>query len=127
MTILLDGLTLPEDLTWTDEFTWHPVEQNQGRTLGGRLIVQSRQLHGGRPITLSGERLLTWLTRLELQQLATLAEVDQAMSLTLNDGRVFNVLFRFSDSPYDVEPITDDNTPADDDVYALTALRLINV
>jgi len=127
MTILLNALVLPEDLTWADEFGWHPVEQSQNRTLGGRLIIQSRALLGGRPITLTGERLLTWLTRLELQQLDALADSGVAMTLTLNDGRVFNVRFIDYAAAYDVEPITDDNTPADDDVYALTALRLINV
>ncbi len=50
----LDGIELPDDLLWVDEFDWNPVAQDIERSLTGALMVQEQAKLYGRPITLTG-------------------------------------------------------------------------
>ena len=45
-------LTLNPDLYWSDENTWHPVQQTADRTITGAHVVQAALMVKGRPITL---------------------------------------------------------------------------
>lgn len=56
-------ITLPDDLMWTDEFTWQPVEQSERYTIAGALIVQAASKLAGRTITLEGGRNFGWMQR----------------------------------------------------------------
>jgi hypothetical protein len=40
MNVTLNGLHLPDDLIWRDEFDWAPVEQVVTPTLSGALLVE---------------------------------------------------------------------------------------
>ncbi|MNV78610.1 hypothetical protein D3C71_1721070 [compost metagenome] len=54
MNVTLNGLLLPDDLIWRDEFDWAPVEQVVTPTLTGALLVEETDKPEGRPITLVG-------------------------------------------------------------------------
>ncbi len=54
MNVTLNGLHLPDDLIWRDEFDWAPVEQVVTPTLSGALLVEETAKPEGRPITLVG-------------------------------------------------------------------------
>lgn len=88
-------ITLPEDILWPDEHSWSPVNQVISTTLGGALVIEMANQLKGRPITLQGYEDGPWMTGAEVQALrdASIAQGDTPMTLTLSDGRTFQVLF----------------------------------
>ncbi len=108
--ILTDGttpLTLPDDLEWSDEYAWLPVEQSIDYSVTGALIVDVGTKQAGRLITLRGDDKTAWLTRTEVDALRAWAAVPgQGLTLTLADARVFEVAFRHHDAPaLDATPV----------------------
>ena len=97
--ITLDTLTLPDNLVWSDEFSWAGgVAESREYTIQGKLIIQASavQSGSGRPVTLSGD----WISREDLLTLQEWAgDPDKTMVLTLHDGRSFEVRFRHSEAP----------------------------
>ena len=97
-TITLDGITLPGDLIWSDEFQWVPVERTEEYSLTGALIIEESIKQTGRPITLEAKNEFLghiWLTRGTVKALYDKASLTgQVMTLTLSDGRVFTVAFK---------------------------------
>ncbi len=126
--MLLDTITLPDDLLWINEFEWNPVEQNLERSLTGALLIQEQIKLQGRPIELTGGQQAGWVARktvLELQDLN--AAPDKIMILTLPDMRQLNVIFdRSTGSPVSAFPVLEEAYPADNSYYHLS-LRLITV
>lgn len=123
---LVDGgttITLPDDLSWVDEFSWLPTSQQKEFGFDGSLIVEESAVLAGRPITLEGSRDHAWIDRVTLQAMYALAAVthETPMVLTLFDGRTFNVLFRH-DSQLAVEgkPMIDFVPLVDGDFYIPT-------
>ena len=62
-------LTLPDALSWADEYTWSPVEQTKTYTTTGALLIEEGVKQAGRPITLEGSEDRTWCTRALVDQL----------------------------------------------------------
>lgn len=94
--VSLDGIVLPDDLQWIDEFSGFGVGQLIQPTLTGALLVEETAQTKGRFITLeSGNG--SWVTRATASQLATLAATPLAANTTLplvwGDGRTFDVVF----------------------------------
>lgn len=90
MNVTLNGLQLPDDLIWRDEFDWAPVEQVVTPTLSGALLVEETAKPEGRPITLVGH--CPRATVLSVKALE--AQVAQLMTLTLLDGLQREVFWR---------------------------------
>ena len=67
MSQTLNGLPLGEgdNLIWTDELEWTPLEQTKTYGQTGKLVCQSGIKHGGRPMTLTGD----WATRAQMPSL----------------------------------------------------------
>jgi len=126
MAITLDALTLPNDLIWSDEFDWSPIQQTESYTLTGALVVESGKMLAGRPITLAGDEKSAWATRAQVNALYALLDTDPTMLLTLHDGRTFNVKFKHAGQPVQAKPVIDYNNPDDSDWYTLT-LKLFTV
>ena len=86
MTILLTQgattVTLPDALSWADEYTWSPVQQSKTYTTTGALLIEEGVKQAGRPITLEGSEDRTWCTRALVDQLHAWAQTP-AMVLTL--------------------------------------------
>lgn len=132
MAITLGAITLPDGLTWEDEFAWSPVEQSTEYSLTGALIVQSSTKQAGRPITLMGQSdgmdHTVWITRTDLLALQTaLAVAGTSWTLTLHDARTFTVAAR--ETPLDAEPLPVYRSffpanPTGERWYLIRALRL---
>ncbi|BDD85924.1 hypothetical protein [Desulfofustis limnaeus] len=124
--ITLDDITLPDDLWWQDETDWTPVQQEEGFSITGALLLDVSTKQAGRPITLVGDEGWAWTTRAVVLALqAKAAQPGLEMSLSLHD-RTFTVLFRHADGrPIEAESLTKMTPPADTDIYLLHALRLL--
>lgn len=108
--ITLDGLELPGDLVFSDEYDWCEVERKSEYSLSGALIVSESVKLAGRPITLEArqealhkKRLISetggyghiWITRQTLDSLLSKANTpENEMTLVLSDNRTFTVMFR---------------------------------
>ena len=127
MITLVDGsttITLPDDLVWTDEFSWSPVEQNVEYSLSGALVVQEGRKLKGRSITLTGYEDSAWIKRSVVKQLYTLSS-SPAKVMTLNfHGETFSVMFRRP--AFEVVELLNQSNPGDNDYYSIT-LYLIEV
>ena len=126
--MILDTITLPDDLLWINEFEWNPVEQTTERSLTGALLVQEGQVTYGRPIVLSGGSEAGWVSRLAVKNLFALSKAaNKTMTLTLPDSRQFTVIFdRSNGAPVEAQQVLPFAYPEDSDQYLLT-LRLLTV
>jgi hypothetical protein len=125
MSLTLDAITLPDDLIWTDEFDWTPIQQTQSYTLTGALVLESGEKQAGRPITLVGGDNAAWATRAQIDALYAKLTGDPVMTLTLHDARVFSVKW-VHEKPIDAKLILDYNNPISSDWYSLT-IKLIAI
>lgn len=104
--ITLGTVALPADLQWADEFAWVALGVTAKVSLTGAEIVQSGALQAGRPITLQGGQDFAWLDYATLEALRTLATAGgAAYTLTLPDGRTYNVRFRAEETPIEATPV----------------------
>lgn len=135
--ITLDGITLPGDLFWSNEFTAWKVGQSQRRSLTGALVVHESAVQVGRPITLettsNGNTYVAAIALPVLQQLQALEAQTRTTPMTLvlpahNTGtRSFDVLFdRTSGKALEARPLLFASPYIDEDYFAIT-LRLITV
>jgi hypothetical protein len=133
MAISLSTVTLPGDLQWIDEFTWTPVSQQVEVTFNGALVIEESAQQAGRPITLQGRQdgdtLFAVVERDVVEDLQALAAapLSSPLTLTLEDGRSFQVRFNYAaGNPVEAAPYRHVTPPASTDWYALT-LRLLQV
>ena len=105
MTITLGTITLPDDLEWTDEFDWTPVEDAIDTALSGSLIIHTGTKAKGRPITLEGNSEHAWLSRQTMLEIKALADSPSSELVLDYHGRAFNVRFRYAEKPYSSKPV----------------------
>ncbi|MFZ2452578.1 MAG: hypothetical protein WAW36_18885 [Methylovulum miyakonense] len=119
MAVLLDGIGLPDDLVWVDQYTWSPVKQALSIAVDGSLIIESAAQLAGRPMTLAGGQEHAWVTKATVDALQ--AKLYQpALEMELNwHGDMYNVIFTQPDGVA-AQPIVDYADPADTDFYAVT-------
>lgn len=126
--IVLDGLILPGDLIWQDEFQWCSVERSAEYSITGALLIEESTKLAGRPITLVAKKEFLghiWLSRLTIESLYSKASiVGKQMTLILVDNRVFTVMFR--DSGVIADPVYHIAPHINKDPYYLT-LSLMTV
>lgn len=123
MATTLNAVTLPDDSIWKDEFEYAPISQNVSVTLGGRQIIEETARIKGRPITL----YCHWLDKLELDALVVERDtLDNTMTLTLDDGRVFSVRFKQGSRAIDAKAIIDRPSYLTGD-YFETTIKLFEV
>lgn len=121
-------VALSDDLFWSDENTWNPVEQTAQRTVTGALIVQAAQRVGGRPITLQPpDDSSAWMSRATVDDIRNLAAVaGREMTLTLR-GNNYDVIFRHHDgAAVDANPVVFYRDEDEEDFYLVT-LRLMEL
>lgn len=125
--IALDGISLPKDLLWTDEWGASKVVQTVRRTLDGGLVVFYGERRAGLPITLQSQPDAGWLTRAQVEAIALRAESPGGIySLTLR-GETRQVMFRHQDEPaFDAEPLIPLADPQPGDFYIAT-IKLMTV
>jgi hypothetical protein len=125
--IALDGISLPKDMLWTDEWGASKVAQTVRRTLDGGLVVFYGERRAGLPITLQSQPDAGWLTRAQVEAIALRAESPGGIySLTLR-GETRQVMFRHQDEPaFDAEPLIPLADPQPGDFYIAT-IKLMTV
>lgn len=134
MAITLNGLSLPDGLRWSDEFTWSPLQTMRDYSLTGALILQTAERLAGRPITLIGGETWAWMSRAHLISLKTLLDTySDSMTLVLHDGRSFSVVPVYEgDGPLDAGPksvVLDSGyaSPGPGAWYVINSIKLIIV
>ena len=129
---LVDGtttLTLNPDLYWSDENTWHPVQQAVERTITGAQVIQVAGMTKGRPITLEPiDDEAAWMTLTGVTALRNWAAVPgKTMTLTLR-GKAREVIFRHQDGGFEARPVIQyrdgHELPAD---FYLCTIRLMEI
>lgn len=123
-----ETVALPDDLYWSDELNWVPVEQAVQRTLTGALIVSAAALQAGRPITLEPiDDQSAWMTRDTVDQLRNWATVaGLQMQITLR-GTPRTVVFRHHDgAAIEAHPVAHFSDVVDGDFYLVT-IRLMEI
>lgn len=125
--IVLDGLVLPADLLWSDEFTAGAVAQSTQRALDGSLVVFYGELRAGLPITLESQPDAGWLTRTQVEAIALRAASPGGL-YTLNlRGQTWQVMFRHHDAPaFEAKPLVPVANPQAGDFY-LATIKLMTV
>lgn len=124
MSVTLDDISLPEEMIWLDEAKWNRVAQSTGYALSGSLLVQSGTKLQGRTMTIGGDNC--WASWALCKQLLSLAdEAGKEMTITLEDGRAFKVIWNYEDGdPVDATRIYE-RQPQDEDWCRLTLRFLI--
>jgi len=124
----LDTISLPPGLRWSDKYGWTPVRQETTISLSGSLIIEEAAQLAGRPITLSGGERRCWCQRSLVDQLyATLQDAGRQMTLDLDADGSRTVVWRRDRSPLEVVPLIDYDQDGDSDLYAIIALRFMEV
>lgn len=101
--ITLDGMALPGELIWQDEWAWNEYTSTMRRTIGGVMVIFDSHMVRGRPITLGGDD--AWITRAALDDLSAMVG-HGTHTLVLHDDRTFTVRWRLWDTPVlDVEQL----------------------
>ena len=122
-------LALNPDLYWSDENTWHPVEQTADRTITGALIVQAAGRIAGRPVTLEPQDdSAAWMSLADVTALRNWAAVPgKTMTLTLR-GVERDVIFRHQDGGFEARPVIQyrDGHELTTDFYRCT-IRLMEI
>ena len=122
-------LALNPDLYWSDENTWHPVQQTADRTITGAHVVQAALMVKGRPITLEPiDDESAWMTLTQVTALRNWAAVPgKTMTLTLR-GVERDVIFRHQDGGFEARPVIQyrDGHELTTDFYRCT-IRLMEI
>lgn len=122
----LDTILLPDDLYWSDEFDWSPVEASSEYAVTGALVVDTALRAAGRPITLEADTDRAWIDRTTLAALyAKTATPGTQMTLTIGTTST-TVIWRPGAEPITARPLFPLAAPAGDLAYIVT-LRLTEV
>lgn len=118
----IDGIEL-ENMYWSDEYDYEGVEQVRLRSQTGALHVFERAQQGGQPMNLIG----AWVTHVVLAQLQALRkQAGLVMSVELDDGRVFSVVFDREGKSIEAVKVSGSSTnPQPEDLYEVAIKLLI--
>lgn len=105
--MILGNITLPDDLYWSDEHHYTPVQSTLERSLTGVAMIVVQSIPNARPITLEADQTRAWITGGTLAALEALAAAPGAEYVWLHaDGRQFTVRFRAHEPPViEADPI----------------------
>lgn len=125
----LAGIDIGDDVVWTDLGDWSAVQRTDRRTLGGGVVLHSRPLHAGRPITLDLGNTADGWPRLSLaKSLRTLRDADATMALDLGALGAYTVRFRHGDgAPVEAAPVIGLFSDPDPDDFVEITLRLVSI
>ena len=121
-------LTLPDALSWADEYSWSPVVQSKTYTTTGALLIEEATRLAGRPYTLEGSQDRTWCTRALVEQLRAWAATPVIVLALVLRGNTLNVTFDHERGALEGLPVLfyADSAIAPDDFYVPT-IRLIGL
>lgn len=106
MPTTLENITLPDGLSWVEEFNSSGVAQTTKRTLAGSLVVFHAPLVGGRDITLESSSNMGWVDRDAVEALQLMSNQPGMVYSLLLRGVTYNVLFRHQDgTAFEATPV----------------------
>lgn len=109
--ITLNGIALTSDLLWIDEYAWSPVAQQVDIMSDGAVVVQAETQQTGRSISLLGGDSYGYVKKSVVEAVRALSEeAGLEMTLVLNDGSSYNVVF--VDERFTAEQACDNNNPS---------------
>ena len=102
MSQTLNGLPLGQgdNLIWTDELDWTPLEQTKVYGQTGKLVCQNGIKHGGRPVTLTGD----WATRAQIDALMATQLLEDPLTLVLG-SKTLSVWWDATKTPIEATPL----------------------
>ena len=107
--VTLQEIALSNDLLWANEFDWAAVESTNTYTLTGALIIEQGTKQSGRPISLTADPEMAWVTRSTLDLLRAAAAIQgRKFRLTFEyptDVRTFVVIFDTTSDPIKASPV----------------------
>ncbi|MGL6351588.1 MAG: hypothetical protein ACRC2U_17440 [Aeromonas sp.] len=106
--IQLNGIDLPDDMTWPNELSHTPVVQSLEHAVTGDPVLQFGVQKGGRPIHLVSDG--AWLNRAQLDALRATLTSSPPLLLTLAAG-VYKVTWDHQNTPIDATPISTEAEP----------------
>ena len=120
----INGIIIPDNTVWVDEFDWSAVNRQETTTINGGLIIQYSENDKGRPVTLD----LGWVTRAILSDLEDLRDSTTTTSFTVTTpgGETLTCAFAESEAPLEVAPVVA-RTSYEDEDYLATVVHLIEV
>jgi hypothetical protein len=125
----IGGVTLDNDLTWTDEFKYTEATGTATETIYGNLVVQTMPRTNALPLTLSGDANSGWQKRSTVQALVALAKSGASTIhvVQLADNRTVYAMFRNEEGPtVEFTPITRAVAPgADFWYYGTVKMRIV--
>lgn len=125
----IGGITLDNDLVWSDEFNFTQGVGLAERTLYGNLIVQTGRITGGRPLTLVGNENHGWQKRSTVIALQALVNANPGSSfiVVLPDSSEVLAMFRNEEPPViEFSPVTVATAPTTDFwYYGTLKMRII--
>ena len=98
-------ITLPEDLYWSDRFTWTAHDQTIERTLDGAILIHSAAKVGGRDVTLTAAADRAWVSSATLALLVAEVEADRPQSVQLPGESAMACYWRHWDTPIEATPV----------------------
>jgi hypothetical protein len=124
MAIVLETVTLPEDLVWIDRTDWSATAGSMRLTMGGRPIVWTAS-RNDRPMTLGGDN--AWAAYSTVLALMALVAETGSMSLTLH-GTAYTVRWRHWEPPViEASPLVPVPDPQATDWWIITGIKLMVV
>jgi len=130
-TASLAEISLPNDLLWSDEFSWNSTSGEVAYSLTGALIYEVGNKQSGRYITLEApDDEMAWIPRSALLTLRSwMQPALRTMRLKLEyptDTREFVVMFRHGEDSIIASPVTKFASHADTDWFKVS-IKLMEV
>lgn len=106
-------------MLWSNEFSWSPITAVEAISLTGTPIIQRGKRIKGRRINLESGEETAWVTRAQMDALVALRDTKPAsVTLTMGDGRIFNVIFNDVDGQsIEAEALQPGKVPAPGDFF----------
>ena len=108
--ITLNGVTLPYDLVWKNEFDWVKTNYKVKPTLGNTVTVTSSTMIGNSGGKINLEADYAWAFRADVTAISDMLNaVTSPMLLQLHDNRQFMVVL--GDGGFSATPLNEDPEP----------------
>ena len=125
--MIVDGITITDDLTWEDEFDWSPIAQSKGFGATGALFIQESEKLAGRLLTFkSASESLGLIPRATLLTLQTSRDtIDNEFTIQTNDYQSFTVKWDHERGAIEAEPVVPYNQGDTEAWFRINALRFV--
>jgi hypothetical protein len=117
----LNGVALPDDIYWEDEYDWTPITQILHTTLTGTVKIEQASMSVKRPMTLGGGSTLMDTSKGDVDALFALLSSTLGHEMTLDlRGATYSVVWRHEDGrPLEAKSLQEYADPDADDRFSI--------